>query len=98
VVTSKLEWISSGQITKGKLLRTRINLELNHDFFGVTFEYKEKLHAQIFDFLYRSKGGFTYTDVYKMPISIRTMYMNRLAKYIEEEIEEMKKAKKKKRG
>lgn len=89
-----MAWISSGQITRGKS-RTRINIEVDERFFGVTLEYKEKLHEQIFDFIYYSKGGFTYSDVYKMPISIRALYMGKLAKILEEKAEAMKKANRK---
>ncbi len=94
MLTSKLAWISSGPTTK---VRTRINLLLDETFFGITLEYKEKLHEQIFDFIYYSKGGFAYSDVYKMPVSIRTMYMGKLAKILEEKAEAMKKANRKNR-
>lgn len=43
------------------------------------------MHEAIFYFLYKSNGGFTYQDVYNMPISIRTKYINMLENILEKQ-------------
>lgn len=89
MVTFKSELIFSTQTIKGK---SHIDIPTDHTFFGVDLEYKGKTHKQIFDFLYRSNGGFTYQDVYTMPISIRNMYIKFLNDSIEKQNAETKKA------
>lgn len=54
-------------------------------FYGLTPEYKLQLHKLIFNFLYASKGSFTYDDVYNMPVYLRNFYVDQLKKALEEE-------------
>jgi hypothetical protein len=74
------DWIYSGQI-----LRDNNPTIYDHTFFNLSQEYKERMHEAIFYFLYRSNGGFTYQDVYNMPISIRTKYINMLENILEKQ-------------
>jgi len=62
-----------------------IYIPLNYKFFGITAEYKQKLHTEIFDLLYCSKGSFNHSDIYNMPIALRTFYIKRLLYHLEEE-------------
>ncbi len=54
-------------------------------FFGLTPKYKLAVHENIFNMVTYGKGGWTWNDVYHMPIHLRTYYMNLLAKAIEKE-------------
>ena len=38
-----------------------------------------------------SKGGFTFTELYNLPVYLRSFYLNRLNKYYQEEAKEIKK-------
>jgi hypothetical protein len=53
-------------------------LILDWTFFGLTPIYKVQKQEQIFDLVYHSQGGFTYSDVYHMPIYLRHFYIKRL--------------------
>ena len=50
-------------------------------FFGPTPEYKREIHEQIFQIILNSKGGFTFSDVYNMPVYLRTFYLKRLTTF-----------------
>ena len=43
-------------------------------FFGLTPEYKQSVHSSIFMLLYKVPG-FTHSDLYNMPIHLRTFYL-----------------------
>ena len=45
--------------------------------------------------LYNAQGGFTWSELYSMPVYLRTFYMKQLIKVKEEEKKEMDKAKNK---
>jgi hypothetical protein len=47
-------------------------------FFGLSPEYKLSLHSEIFSICYYSNGGFTQSEVYKLPIHLRRFYANQL--------------------
>ena len=46
---------------------------------------------QIFEIIFYSKGGFTFTEVYNLPIFLRNYYHKRLVKEYEEMNKETKK-------
>lgn len=53
-------------------------------FFGLTTEYKLGLHEEIFSLCYYGKGGFTWNEVYELPIHLRRFYIQQVSKAIEE--------------
>jgi len=54
--------------------------------------YKVIKQEQIFDLVYHSKGGFTYNDVYAMPVYLRVFYIKKLQKIFSERNEDHEKA------
>jgi hypothetical protein len=52
-------------------------------FFGLTPEYKLGLHEEIFSLCYYGKGGFTWEEVYNLPIYLRRFYIQQINKAIE---------------
>ena len=53
-------------------------------FFGLGTEYKLGLHEEIFSLCYYGKGGFTWNEVYDLPIHLRRYYIQQISKAIEE--------------
>jgi hypothetical protein len=66
-------------------------------FFGLSPKYRQILHSQIFDLIYHGNGGFTFSDVYNMPLWVRRFYISKIIEFKQEEKKahdkEMKKAK-----
>ena len=62
-----------------------------YDFFGLTPEYKLQIHEEIFQLILHSKGGFTFGEVYNLPIYLRTFYLKRLQTFYKNEAAELKK-------
>lgn len=54
-------------------------------FFGLTPEYKVSVHDTIFSMVTYGKGGWTFTDVYNLPVFLRMYYMKKLTDSIEAE-------------
>jgi hypothetical protein len=52
-------------------------------FFGLATDYKLGLHEEIFSLCYYGKGGFTWDDVYNLPIHLRRFYIQQVSKAIE---------------
>lgn len=59
-------------------------------FFGLTPNYKLGLHHEIFSVCYAGKGGFTFNEVYGMPIHLRKYYIKLMVDAIEEEKKQYK--------
>ena len=53
----------------------------------------ENVYEQFFFLKYH--GGWSFTEAYNLPIGLRAWFVNRLAKQIERENEEVKKANRK---
>ena len=49
--------------------------------------------AEVHDLVYHGKGGFTYSDVYSMPIQYRKYHIRKINEYIEKQNEEIENAK-----
>ena len=49
-------------------------------------------HEQIFQIIFFSKGGFTFNEVYDLPIYLRRFYYQRLLTHYEKEKQEYDKA------
>lgn len=56
-----------------------LTLPSDWTFFGLTFEYNQRVYEQIFDLSFYGQGGFTYSDVYHMPVNLRSFYYAKLA-------------------
>ena len=54
-------------------------------FFGLGYESSLYINQEIFNLIYFGKGGFTFDDVYEMPVNKRKLYTNMLIKQIETE-------------
>ena len=67
-------------------------------FFGLTPTYKVNKQEQIFDLVYHSQGGFTYQDVYNMPVYLRTFYIRKMSKMFSDQKKEHEKAMKKQKA
>jgi len=63
-------------------------------FFGLGPEYRPILHNMLFEMAYHSQGGFTWSDLYDMPIALRRFYWDKLLNAKKAEKEEMDKANK----
>ena len=63
-------------------------------FFGLNPSYRKTLHKQIFDLIYYGKGGFTWSDVYEMPVWLRIFYIRSINEAVKRENEQYKKASK----
>ena len=57
-------------------------------FFGLGLNYKTGMHEEIFSLCYYGQGGFTWDEVYGLPIHLRRFYI----KKVQEEIEKKNKA------
>lgn len=67
-------------------------------FFGLSPEYTKQLHESIFNLVTFGKGGWTWSDVYNLPIHLRAFYMKQLSSILEKETEALKKGKHSKNG
>lgn len=53
-------------------------------FFGLGPDYKLGIHREIFSLCYHGQGGFTWGEVYDLPIYLRRFYIQQINKVIEE--------------
>jgi hypothetical protein len=60
-------------------------------FFTLPSDYKIQLHTQIWE-LIQFGNGFTWSDVYTMPIHLRNFYFKKLVELKKKEAEEIKQA------
>jgi hypothetical protein len=61
-------------------------------FFTLPTDYSLKLHEEIFFLIMGGGGGFTFSDVYNLPLHIRRLYVNNLMKIKKAEQEQIQKA------
>jgi hypothetical protein len=54
-------------------------------FFGLQPKHKKDIHEEIFQLIYYHKGGFTFDEVYNLPIYLRKFYLKRLEKQYQDE-------------
>lgn len=59
-------------------------LPSDQTFFGLTPEYDQRIMDQIFDLTFYGQGGFNFTELYQMPVNLRSYYYAKLAKILEE--------------
>ena len=63
---------------------------LQRTFFGLTDEYMENTHEQFFYLKY--VGNWSFIEAYNLPVGLRRWFVQRLAKQLQKEKEEMDKA------
>ena len=63
---------------------------MGRTFFGLTSEHKIEIHKTIFALAYYGNGGFTFDQVYNMPIYLRNFYIKQLEDTKKREMEMMK--------
>jgi len=61
-------------------------------FFGLGSDYRPIIYDQIFDLMYYGKMGFTYTELYHMPVFQRRYYYTKLTDYLKRQHEAEKAA------
>ena len=66
-------------------------LQSDWTFFGLTPKYRLQFQTTIFDLIYHSNGGFSYQDVYHMPVYLRTFYVQKLNKMFTDQKKEAEK-------
>lgn len=54
-------------------------------FFGLTSNYRLELFKQIHEIVFHGKGGYTWYDVYNMPIWLRKFTFRELQEFYEKE-------------
>ena len=52
-------------------------------FFGLGIDYKLGLHEEVFSLCYYGHGGFTWEEVYSLPIHLRRFYIQQITKALE---------------
>jgi len=66
---------------------------LASSFFGLTAEYKRDLQDRIFQMVYYTKGGYSWSEVYfDMPVYLRNYHYQKLVDALEAEAEAVKNA------
>ena len=75
--------------------RKRLRWKSPLSFFGLQPKNKLDIHEEIFNLLHYAKGGFTFTEVYNLPITLRRFYLKRLHKEYETINKESEKQQKK---
>ncbi len=57
-------------------------------FFGLTPEYKYKLYSQIHEIVFHGQGGYSWSDVYNMPVWIRRFTFQKIKEYYDKSQED----------
>ena len=50
-------------------------------FFGLKPIDRQRIHQECFDLIYHGNGGFTWSDVYNMPIWARRFYTGKIVEF-----------------
>lgn len=51
---------------------------MGQTFFGLTSDIKLQIHKTLFSLAYYGNGGFTFEQVYNMPVYLRAFYIKQL--------------------
>ena len=73
-------------------MKKRWQCPLELGFFGLGSEYRPVLYDQLFDLMYWGKMGWTWTELYNLPVWARRYYYLKLAKLKKDENEAEKSA------
>jgi hypothetical protein len=57
-------------------------------FFGLTPEYRLNVFSQIHEIVFHGKGGYTWHDVYNMPIWLRRFSFQKIQEFYEKQNED----------
>ena len=57
-------------------------------FFGLTQPYRLSVFSQIHEIVFHGKGGYTWTDVYNMPLWLRKFTFEKIKEFYEKEKDE----------
>ena len=68
---------------------------MGQTFFGLTDKYIEQVYEQFF--MLKHFGGWSFTEMYNLPVGLRLWWLQRLQKQYEEDAKENKKASRKSR-
>ena len=60
-------------------------------FFGLTPEHRLGVFSQIHEIVYHGNGGYSWSDVYDMPIWLRKFTFRKIQDYIDKQNEEVEK-------
>ena len=60
-------------------MKKRWQCPLELGFFGLGSEYRPVLYDQLFDLMYYGKMGWTWTELYNLPVWVRRYYYLKLA-------------------
>ena len=58
---------------------------LGSTFFGLTPEYRKNLFSQIHEIVFNGKGGYSWAEVYNMPIWLRRFTFEKLKEFYDSE-------------
>jgi hypothetical protein len=61
-------------------------------FFTLPPNYTKLLYEELFFLVFQGGGGFTFSDVYNLPLHIRRLYVNQLLDIKKKENEEINKS------
>jgi len=62
-------------------------------FFGLNSEYRQIFRQEVFDLSTNSDGGFSFTEVWEMPIPMRKMFLKKIKEKIDKHNEAIEKQK-----
>jgi hypothetical protein len=66
-------------------LRRASIYQLGLPFFGLTPEYRINIFKQIHEIVFHGNGGYSWNDVYQMPIWLRRYTFNNIKEYYDEQ-------------
>lgn len=72
--------------------RRHLIFPLGLAFFTLPPNYTKSLYEELFFLVFQGGGGFTFSDVYNLPLHIRRLYVNMLVDIKKKENEEISKA------
>ena len=73
-------------------MRRASSFPLHSTFFGLTQEYRNSLFKQIHEIVFHGKGGYSWPDIYNMPVWLRNFTFGRIKDHYDKEKEAIEKA------
>ena len=74
------------------MTRRHLIFPLGLAFFTLPPNYTKLLYEELFFLVFQGGGGFTFSDVYNLPLHIRRLYVNQLVEIKKKEQEQIQKA------
>ena len=72
--------------------RRHLIFPLGLAFFTLPPNYSKQVHEEIFFLVFQGGGGFSFSDMYNLPLHIRRMYVNQLMEIKKKEQEQIQKS------